>query len=203
MKKNDYTITAYTENTVGLLSRITAIFTRRHINIRSLNVSETEKKGISRFTIVIRETEEMTNKIVKQIRKIVEVMYVDFHTDNMIIATQLGLFKIKMLEEQYANNVHLVGQKFEATEIARSGNIVVFQKTGNREELETFLAALRVYGEVEYARSGRVALSIRSIPLRTIMSLLPSIHNYEDNYTMDHHGELEDLEVNLNGNSMH
>ncbi len=203
MKKNNYTITAYTENTVGLLSRITAIFTRRHINIKSLNVSETEKKGISRFTVVICETEDMTSKVVKQIRKIVEAMYVDFHTDNMIISTQLGMFKIKMVEEQYANNVRLLAQKFDASEMARSGNMIVFQKTGNREELEAFLAELRTFGEVEYARSGRVALSIRSIPLRKIMALLPAMHNYEDNYTMDHHGELEDLEVSMNGNSMH
>lgn len=203
MKKNNYTITAYTENTVGLLSRITAIFTRRHINIKSLNVSETEKKGISRFTVVICETEEMTSKVVKQIRKIVEAMYVDFHTDNMIMATQLGMFKIKMIEEQYANNVRLLAQKFDAIEMARSGNMIVFQKTGNREELEAFLVELRTFGEVEYARSGRVALSIRSIPLRKIMALLPVIHNYEDNYTMDHHKALEDLEVSKNGNSMH
>jgi len=200
MKKNNYTITAYTENSVGLLSRITAIFTRRHINIKSLNVSETEKKGISRFTIVVCETEDMVNKMTKQIRKIVEAMRVDFHTENMLISTQLGLFKIEMKEEQYANNVRLVAEKNNAKELARSGNMVVFQKVSNREGLEAFFAELRKFGEVEYARSGRVALSMRSIVLKKILTELPTINNYEAEYTMDHHGKLEDLEVKLNGN---
>ncbi len=197
--ENIYTITAYTENTVGMLSRITAIFTRRHINIESLSVSETEKKGIARFTIVIRQPEEMVNKVVKQIRKIVEVMRVDFHTDNMLLAIQLGLFKIEMKEEQYANNVRILAAEHKATELARSGNMMVFQKIGSRVELEDFLGALDDFGEVEYARSGRVALSLRSIALKRILEELPEINNYDEGYKMDHHGKLEKLVSSKNG----
>ncbi|MEZ4884495.1 MAG: acetolactate synthase small subunit [Chitinophagales bacterium] len=198
--KNIYTITAYTENTVGLLSRITAIFTRRHISIQTLNVSETEKKGVFRFTIVVRETEDMVNKVVKQIRKIIEVIHADFHTDNMLVSTQLGLFKIEMIEEQYANNVRMLAAKYAARELARSGNMIVFEKTGNREALEAFLGELSSFGEVEYARSGRVALTVRSIPLREIIPQLPTMNNYEEDYSMEHHEQLEDFVAKINGN---
>ena len=53
--KEQFTISVFTENHIGILSRITIIFTRRHINIESLTVSETEVHGISRYTIVVSE----------------------------------------------------------------------------------------------------------------------------------------------------
>ena len=67
-----YTICVFTENTIGILNKITTILTRRRINIDSLTVSETERKGISRFTIVIRYDDDRIDKLVKQIRKIIE-----------------------------------------------------------------------------------------------------------------------------------
>ncbi len=66
----NYTLSVFTTNTVGLLNRITIIFTRRRLNIESLTVSETERRGVSRFTIVIRsETRDVVEKLVRQIRR--------------------------------------------------------------------------------------------------------------------------------------
>src|SRR5690606_33403667 len=72
-----YTICVFTENTIGLLNKITILFSRRRINIESLTVSESERKGVSRFTIVIHHTSrEEVEKLVRQIRKIIEVLAV-------------------------------------------------------------------------------------------------------------------------------
>ncbi len=76
MDRQEYNITAYTENQVGLLNRIAIIFSRRKINIESLNVSPSEIEGIHRFNIVIVETEEVVEKLAKQIEKQVEVLKV-------------------------------------------------------------------------------------------------------------------------------
>ena len=62
MHKREYTITVYTENQVGLLNRIAIIFSRRKINIESLNTSPSEVDSVHRFTIVINETEEVVRK---------------------------------------------------------------------------------------------------------------------------------------------
>lgn len=62
MEKEEFTITAYTENHVGLLHRITIIFTKRKVNIESITASESEKEGIHRFTIAVTETEEAVEK---------------------------------------------------------------------------------------------------------------------------------------------
>jgi len=79
----NYTISVFTTNTVGLLNRITIIFTRRRLNIECLTVSETERKGVSRFTIVIRsESREFVEKLVRQIRKITDVLAVFGYLDD-------------------------------------------------------------------------------------------------------------------------
>ena len=58
-----YTISVYTENNIGLLNRISAIFQRRHINIESMNISVSEIEGVSRFTILVNMTEKNVRKI--------------------------------------------------------------------------------------------------------------------------------------------
>ena len=55
-EKQLYTISVYTENNIGLLNRISAIFQRRHINIESLNISPSEIEGVAKFTIVVNMT---------------------------------------------------------------------------------------------------------------------------------------------------
>ncbi|MCK6691841.1 MAG: acetolactate synthase small subunit, partial [Thermoanaerobaculia bacterium] len=74
MTKQEYTITVYTENQVGLLNRIAILFSRRKINVDSLNTSPSEVEGIHRFTIVINETEDMVRKLARQMEKQVEVL---------------------------------------------------------------------------------------------------------------------------------
>ena len=62
-----YTISVYTENNIGLLNRISAIFQRRHINIESMNISVSEIEGVSRFTILVNMTEKNVIKIIRNL----------------------------------------------------------------------------------------------------------------------------------------
>jgi len=79
--KQEYNITLYTENQVGLLNRIAILFTRRKINIDSLNTSPSEIESIHRFNIVIHESEEVVRKLTRQIEKQVEVLKAYYHTN--------------------------------------------------------------------------------------------------------------------------
>src|ERR1700741_5532069 len=92
--KQEYTVTVYTENQVGLLNRIAIIFSRRKINIDSLNTSPSEIEGIHRFTIVINEFEEVVRKLCRQIEKQVEVLKVYFNTNEEIVWQGLALYKV-------------------------------------------------------------------------------------------------------------
>jgi len=95
MERQEYNITAYTENQVGLLNRIAIIFSRRKINIESLNVSPSEIEGIHRFNIVIVETEEVVEKLAKQIEKQVEVLKVYYNTNADVIWQESKMHSIK------------------------------------------------------------------------------------------------------------
>src|SRR6476620_584072 len=92
--KQEYTITVYAENQVGLLVRIAIIFSRRKINIESINSSPSEIESISRFTIVIHETEDLVKKVARQIEKQVEVLKVYFNTNDEIVWQELAMYKV-------------------------------------------------------------------------------------------------------------
>ena len=75
MEEKTYTISVYTENNIGLLNRISAIFLKRHINSDSFSTSESEIKNVFRFVIVVKMTSDKVVKIVKQIEKFIDDGY--------------------------------------------------------------------------------------------------------------------------------
>ena len=80
-----YTISIYSEDNVGLLNRISAIFLKRHINIESLTTSLSEIPDVFRFVIVVMVTEPQAQKLVQQIEKQVDVIKAFYHTDEETI----------------------------------------------------------------------------------------------------------------------
>ena len=154
-----YTICIFTENTIGLLNRITIIFTRRRVNIESLTVSETERKGVSRFTIVIKhESREEVEKLVRQIRKIVEVMAVFGYLNDDIVFNEIALFKISTPLGGKSLDVEMINKKYKAWVVYWGLDYVVIEKNGNDTEIFEFFAYLRQYDILEFVRSGRVAV---------------------------------------------
>ena len=67
MEEQEYIITVFSENKVGLLNQITTVFTSRDVNIESLTTSESALAGIHKFTIVVRTGPERVDKLVRQI----------------------------------------------------------------------------------------------------------------------------------------
>src|SRR5687767_13653311 len=94
MTKQEYTITVYTENQIGLLNRIAIIFSRRKINVESLNTSPSEVDSVHRFTIVINEMEDVVRKLCRQIEKQVEVLKAYYNTNDEIVWQEMALYKV-------------------------------------------------------------------------------------------------------------
>ena len=88
----DFTLSVLTEDRAGLLNQITIIFTRRKINLNSLNVSTTEVKGVSRFTIVVNTTRDTIEKVVKQLRKLIDVLGAFVYDDDQIYYQEIALY---------------------------------------------------------------------------------------------------------------
>lgn len=78
-ENKEYTITAYTEDCLGLMSRINAIFSRRRISITHFHMGPSETENVKKFVITIRETEESVQKITRQMEKQVDVLEVHYH----------------------------------------------------------------------------------------------------------------------------
>jgi acetolactate synthase-1/3 small subunit len=156
--KEEYTITVYAENQVGLLNRIAIIFSRRKINIESLNVSPYEAEGIQRFTIVIDETEEVLRKLCRQIEKQVEVLKVYFNTNEEIIWQEMALYKVPTDIIAEKVKVERLLNHHGARAVVIRKDYTIFETTGHREETEGLINALAPFGLIEFVRSARVAI---------------------------------------------
>lgn len=156
--KQEYTITVYTENQVGLLNRIAIIFSRRKINIQSLNVSPSESEGIHRFTIVINEFEEVVRKLCRQIERQVEVLKAYFNTEDEIVWQELALYKVPTEEVAEKLQVERLLREFGARAVVIRKDYTIFETTGHREETDKLLAVLAPFGLIEFVRSARVAI---------------------------------------------
>lgn len=158
MNKQEFTLSIYTENQIGLLNRIAIMFSRRKINVESLNVSPTEIEGISRFTIVINEVEDVVRKLSRQIEKQVEVLKAYYNTNEEVIWQELALYKVPTNVISEKAKVERLLREYGAQAVVIRSDYTVFETVGHREEIDGLLKALAPYGLIEFVRSARVAI---------------------------------------------
>ena len=158
MLKQEFTVTVYTENQIGLLNRIAIIFSRRKINIESLNTSPSEVEGIHRFTIVINETEEVVRKLCRQIEKQVEVLKAYFNTADEIVWQEMALYKVPTDEIAEKVKVERLLRKYGARAVVIRKDYTIFEATGQREETDKLVKVLEPYGLIEFVRTARIAI---------------------------------------------
>ena len=114
MKETLYTLTVHSENIAGVLNQITTIFTRRQLNIESLNVSASALEGIHKYTITTYSDEATIKKVTKQIEKIIDVLQADYFTDNEIFYREVALYKIPTQELVDSNSIENLISKHNA-----------------------------------------------------------------------------------------
>ncbi len=184
--KQEFTITVYTENQVGLLVRIATMFSRRKINIDSLNTSPSEVDGIHRFNILVEETEEVVRKVARQIEKQVEVLKVYFSTNEEVIWQEMALYKVPTDEIAEKVKVERLLREYGARAVVIRKDYTVFETTGHREETDGLMKALEPYGLIEFVRSARVAIikSSRGFheKIREFEELAPSAETAENEF---------------------
>jgi acetolactate synthase-1/3 small subunit len=156
--KRRYTIIVFTENNFGLLNRITIIFSRRRINIDSLTVSETERKGISRFTIVIAYDETKISRLIKQIRKIIGVLIVFHNEDDEVFSHQIAFYKVATSSQEEREKIIDISYRHQARIAYSTDDYVVVEKTGTEDEIFTTLHLLEPHGILEFVKSGRISV---------------------------------------------
>ena len=173
MKKR-YTISVFTEDMVGLLNRVTIVFTRRKINIESIAASDSEVQNIHRYTIVINETEDLVKKVTLQLEKQVEVIKAVYHLDEEIIYQEIALFKVPTNILMQGGEAEHIVRSHHARVLSVESEFTVIEKTGHKEETQNLFDELAPFGILEFVRSGRVAITK---PMRTLTSIVNELEN--------------------------
>ena len=156
MKK--ITIAIFSESRAGILHKVATAFSRRKINILSLSASESQVEGVYRYTLLVEDDEEKIKKMVLQLEKQVEVVKAFYHFEEELVTQELALFKIPTIA---INNGHAekIVRQHHARILCIEDDYAVIQLTGYKEEIDALYNELRPMPILEYASSGRVAIS--------------------------------------------
>ena len=157
--KQEFNITVFSENHIGLLARITIVFTRRKINIESLTVSESAIAGVYKFTIVIKTNEDQVKKVVSQIEKIVDVLKAFYHTNQELIYQEIALYKVPTEALYDSDQIENIVRNSGARILEITREFTVIEKTGHKDETQALFEQLNQFKVMQFIRSGRVALT--------------------------------------------
>lgn len=158
--KTLYTITIFSENTVGLLNQVTIIFTRRGLNIETLSVSPSAIEGIHKFTITTFASEETIEKVVKQIDKRVDILKAYYNTNEDLIFQEIALYKVSTSKLLSLGSVEDIIRRYNARILDMTETWTVLEKTGHYDETQSLFKELSSkIGVLQFIRSGRVAIT--------------------------------------------
>tara|TARA_B100000378_G_scaffold278790_1_gene283536 strand:- start:1872 stop:2486 length:615 start_codon:yes stop_codon:yes gene_type:complete len=189
-ESKEYTLSVLTENKAGLLNHITIIFNRRKINIDSLNVSTTEVKGVSRFTIVVKSNKEKIIKILNQINKLIDVLGAFLYEEGETYYQEIALYKLSTKIFLKGDNVEKIVRKNGAKILIIEEDHTIIQKTGTKSETQKLYNELEKFGSIlEFVRSGRVAVSKSKRKTKNFIKELEKIQSNKLNIKQINYGK--------------
>ncbi len=155
-----HTIIVYSENISGLLSQITAVFTRRQVNIETLNVCASSTPGVHKYTITCYCDTEMAEMLKKQMEKRIDVLQANYFTDDQIYIQETALFKLSTPVILENNRISKVIRLHDAKIVEVNPTYSIVEKTGLTEEiLSLFESLTKLECILQFVRSGRIAVT--------------------------------------------
>ena len=158
--KTLYTIIVHSENIAGILNQITAVFTRRQINIESLNVSASSIKGVHKYTITCWTTPDVIDKVVTQIEKKIDVIQAHYFTDKEIFQREVAMYKVATPEFQANPEASKVIRRYSAHIVEGNPTFSIVEMVGMSDDITSLYQELKQLNCVlQFVRSGRIAVS--------------------------------------------
>ena len=158
--KTLYTIIVHSENIAGILNQITAVFTRRQINIESLNVSASSIKGVHKYTITCWTTPDVIDKVVTQIEKKIDVIQAHYFTDKEIFQREVVMYKVATPEFQANPEASKVIRRYSAHIVEVNPTFSIVEMVGMSDDITSLYQELKQLNCVlQFVRSGRIAVS--------------------------------------------
>lgn len=158
-EKELFTVSVFSENTVGLLSQVALIYTRRCINIESISASTCSIPGVIKWTITSMGTREVMEKVVLQIEKCIDVLKAFLYTDRDIVYQEVALYKVDtslILDEPHLEEII---RRHNARILDINRGFTVIEKTGHYSETTALFEELKRYNLRQFVRSGRVTIT--------------------------------------------
>lgn len=153
---NRHIISVLVENSSGVLSRISGLFSRRAYNIHSLTVGPTDDESISRMTITVSGDEQAFQQIKKQLNKLIEVIkIIELHPEKSV-CRELIMIRINSSEER--SNIIELANIFRANIIDVAIDSLVLELTGDKSKIDAFQGMLEPFGIIEVVRTGLAGL---------------------------------------------
>lgn len=163
MKTDDktlYTLLVYSENIAGILNQITAVFTRRQVNIESLNVSASSIEGVHKYTITAWSDEDQIIKITKQIEKKIDVIKADYYTDDQLFIREVGLYKLSTPVVLADPEISRIIRKADARVMEVNPTFCSVMLSSVTRDIKALYYALDERKcLLQYTRSGRIAIT--------------------------------------------
>ena len=156
MENNQFVIAVYVDNKAGVLTRVTAMFTRRGFNIDALTVGETERSEYSRITISMSGDDYVKEQLINQLKKLYVVKKVEVLEEEPI-KRELMLIKVENKSENRSDIMTAV-DVFRASVIDYSSEGMCIEVTGNPSKIDAFVKLMQPFGILEMCRTGVVAL---------------------------------------------
>ena len=163
MEKKKFVIAVYVENTAGVLTRVTSMFTRRGFNIATLTVGETERSDYSRITICMTGDTYAKEQMINQLKKLIVIKKVEV-LDEDANKRELMLIKVQNASEN-RNDIMTAVDVFRASVIDYSTESMCIEVTGNPSKIDAFVKLMQPFGILEMCRTGIVALDRGSATL--------------------------------------
>jgi acetolactate synthase-1/3 small subunit len=183
--KQEFTISLFTEDHIGILGQITIILTRRQINIDSFTASESAVKGVYLLTIVVKTTSEMIQKVARQMEKLIDVLKVFVHTSDHIIYQEIALYKVTTSGLMSGNTIDNIVRTYNVRILEVSPEYMILEKTGHRTEINELLAYLEPFGLLQFAKSGRVAITRQVKELSSYLKEMDEANRFKTEPTLN------------------
>lgn len=168
-------ISVLVENKFGVLARIAGLFSGRGYNIESLTVNSTDKHDVSMMTIVTYGDDRIIEQIIKQLRKLINVLKVRDLTLYNHIERELVLVKV-YVTQKYRSDIYNMVNTFRGNVVDITPESMVIEITGDNDKLQAFIELVRPYGIIELIRSGCLAIG-RGSKATSEMEKIKQIHN--------------------------
>ena len=154
-----HTLSVLVRNHSGVLSHVAGLFTRRAYNIESLVAGVTENPAVSRITIVVKGDDQILEQVIKQLRKLVDVIKVQDLKKNLSVESELALLTIKTTHSTRSEILQIV-DAFSATVLNLGKESLTIQIANNEQVVNNLIEVMTQYGIIDVTRTGILALPI-------------------------------------------